>query len=206
MPQQQPVNNQKENAAPHKNNDPTSQTAHIDTPALTPVAVTDNTSEPQKPGTRSHRAANAARTATALNTMCDGSSASSSGFEQLHVVTNRLTLDDVPSAQQPTQPTLDEATTAAEASAVPVPLVVAVPVLPQLTAAQNELQTPPAPNLPGLIEPTTEEGRAEREYHLQFMREALEMVSHSEMLWFFFPCQISSVFHWNSHTSLFFIA
>ncbi|KAI3327147.1 hypothetical protein HD806DRAFT_384001 [Xylariaceae sp. AK1471] len=175
LPQQQPASNQKENAAPPKDSDPTSRTANSDTPALTPVAVTDKTSEPQKPGTRSYRAANAARTATALNTMCDGSSASSFGAEQLHVATNRLTLDDAPSSQQPAQQTLNEATAAAEASAVPVPLVVAVPILPQLKTAENDPQTPPAPTLPGLIEPTTDEGRTEREHHLQFMREALEM-------------------------------
>jgi hypothetical protein len=182
MPQQQLAGNQKENVAPTIDNDTASQTqtAHSDTPVLTPLAETDNTSEAQKPGTRSYyRAVNAAKTAAAINTMCDGSSASSTGVEQLHVVADRLTLEDAPSSYQPAQQTLNEATAAAEASAVRVPLIVATPVVIRSRAAKPEPETPSAPILPGLIEPTTHEERVEREYHLKFMREALDMVSHS---------------------------
>ncbi|KAJ8128243.1 hypothetical protein O1611_g5393 [Lasiodiplodia mahajangana] len=107
--------------------------------------------------------------------MCDRHRAASLEAEQLHVVADRLTLADAPSSKESTQQTLNEATAAAEASALPVPLVVAVPVLPRLQTPQPELQTPPTHGLPGLIEPTTDEERAEREYHLKFMREALDM-------------------------------
>ncbi|TGJ78894.1 hypothetical protein E0Z10_g9873 [Xylaria hypoxylon] len=176
IPQQQPTDNNKENVAPTKRNDDTILcTAASDSAALTPLAVLDNTSEPRKSGTRSDVAVDPVSTAPAINTVYNGSSTSCSGIEQLHAVADRLTLDDAPSSEQFAQHTLNEATAAAEASALPVPLVVAVPILPQLQAAQPEPQTPPHPGLPGLIEPTTDEGRAEREYHLVFMREALDM-------------------------------
>ncbi|KAI0458497.1 hypothetical protein F5B21DRAFT_459939 [Xylaria acuta] len=175
IPQQQPVDSKKENTAPRKENDTTSRTATSESPALTHLAMTDNTGELQKPGTRSHPAVNSPSTASAISAMCDGSYTPCDGAEQLHAIADRLTLDDAPLSQQPAQQTLNEATTAAETSALPVPLVVAVPVLPQLQAAQPGSETPLVPSLPGLIEPTTDEERAEREYHLKFMREALDM-------------------------------
>ncbi|KAI0487394.1 cytidine deaminase-like protein [Xylaria cf. heliscus] len=107
--------------------------------------------------------------------MSTGNHASCDGAEQLHVVADRLALDDAPPSQKTAGQTLDEAAAAAEASALPVPLVVAVPILPQFQATKSGPETPPAPTLPGLIEPTTDEERAEREYHLRFMREALDM-------------------------------
>ncbi|KAI0912207.1 hypothetical protein F4823DRAFT_582938 [Ustulina deusta] len=175
IPQHQPVSNRKENLAPLKRDGTVSHAAQPDSPALTPLAVTDNTREPQKSGTRSDTAVDSASAAPAINTMCDESSTSYSGAEQLHVVADRLTLGDTPSSEQAVQRTLNDTTSAAEASALPVPLVVAVPILPRLQGAQPESQTPPIPGLPGLIEPTTDEERAEREYHLGFMREALDM-------------------------------
>ncbi len=164
-------------------------------PALTPLAVTDNTREPQKSGTRSDTAVDSASAAPAINTMCDESSTSYSGAEQLHVVADRLTLGDTPSSEQAVRRTLNDTTSAAEASALPVPLVVAVPILPRLQGAQPESQTPPIPGLPGLIEPTTDEERAEREYHLGFMREALDMVSHSLVFATFIICSSRATMH-----------
>ncbi|KAI1744516.1 hypothetical protein F4680DRAFT_404990 [Xylaria scruposa] len=163
-PLPQPIDSKKENTVPSRDND----TAISDSPA-------NKTGELQKPATYSHPAVNSARTASAINTMRDRHYTSCNEAEQLHVVADRLTLDDASLSQQPLQRTLNEATTAAEASALPVPLVVAVPVLPQLRATQTGSETPPAPSLPGLIEPKTDEERAEREYHLKFMREALDM-------------------------------
>ncbi|KAI1433679.1 cytidine deaminase-like protein [Xylaria sp. CBS 124048] len=107
--------------------------------------------------------------------MGDGCPHSSSDPEQLHVIADRLTLDDAPSCQTPVQQTLNAAINTAEVSALPVPLLVTAPVPPELQRAQSEPETPSTPILPGLIEPTTDEERAEREYHLTFMREALEM-------------------------------
>ncbi|GAW15436.1 hypothetical protein ANO14919_048450 [Xylariales sp. No.14919] len=175
-PQQQLVGGNKENLAPtNRNANTISHTAHTDSPALTPLVAPDNTSEPQKPGTRSDVAADSANAAPTITSPYDRSSTSCSGAEQLHVVAGRLTLDDAQPSKQTTQKTLNEATAAAEASALPAPLVVAVLVLPQLQTTQPEPQTPPPPGLPGLIEPTTEEERVEREYHLVFMRQALDM-------------------------------
>ncbi|KAF2970532.1 hypothetical protein GQX73_g3071 [Xylaria multiplex] len=175
IPQQQPIDTNKENVAPTKRDDNTiSYTAHLDSPTLTPLAVL-NTSEPQKSGTRSDIAVDSVGTTPTISTVCDESSTSRPRTEQLHVIADRLTLEDAPSPRQLPQQTLDEATATAEASALPVPLVVAVPILPQLQATQPEPQTPPPPGLPGLIEPTTDEERAEREYHLVFMRAALDM-------------------------------
>ncbi|KAI8627056.1 hypothetical protein F5Y19DRAFT_444193 [Xylariaceae sp. FL1651] len=184
---EQGTDNHKENAASPNDSHPTPGTAHSDTPALTPLAVTDNASEPQKPGTRSYRTANTTSTTSAVNTMCDGSSASYTGVDRLHVAADRLTLNDTSSSQQPVQANLNEATTAAEAPAVPVPYFVAVPLFGRKepkeldTSSQSQSQSscqpesPETPNLPGLIAPTTDEERAEREYHLKYMREALDM-------------------------------
>ncbi|KAI0862896.1 hypothetical protein F4860DRAFT_470839 [Xylaria cubensis] len=170
-----PIDSKKENTAPSRDNDTTLRTSISDSPVSTHLATTNKTGEFQKPATHSHPAVNSAGTASAINTMCDGHYTSRDEAEQLHIVADRLTLDDASLSQQPVQQTLNEATTAAEASALPVPLVVAVPVLPQLQVAQPESETPPPPSLPGLIEPKTDEERAEREYHLKFMREALDM-------------------------------
>ncbi|KAI0434804.1 hypothetical protein F5Y09DRAFT_294859 [Xylaria sp. FL1042] len=175
IPQQQPVDSQKENRAPLRHHDTVSHASQPGSSALTPLAMKDNTRESQKSGARSDTAVDSASTVPAIKTMCYENSTSCSGAEQLHVVADRLTLDDIASSKQPVQQTLNDATSAAEASALPVPLVVAVPILPQLQSTEPEPQTPPIPGLPGLIEPTTDEERAEREYHLKFMREALDM-------------------------------
>ncbi|KAI0105760.1 hypothetical protein GGR51DRAFT_184973 [Nemania sp. FL0031] len=179
LPQQeqqqlQSVDSRKENVIPSKDNDTSSQTPLSDSPALAPLTTVKNTDEPLKSGTRNPLVAGSSSASSVINAMCDRRPASPPEAEQLHVVADRLTLADAQSKES-TQQTLNEATAAAEASALPVPLVVAVPVLPQLQALQPELETPPTHGLPGLIEPTTDEERVEREYHLKFMREALDM-------------------------------
>jgi hypothetical protein len=179
MSQPQPVNKQKENIAPSKNNGFTSQTANPDSQPEAPLPVADSTSEPDKPDTRRHRTAGSTNTTSVANNMRDGSTAPPSEAEKLRVLADRLTLDNAPAPQESHQNTLIEATVAAETCALPVPLVVAVPLPGQPYANREEVEGPPPPTLPGLIEPKTEEERAEREYHLGFMREALEMVSYS---------------------------
>ncbi|KAJ8120576.1 hypothetical protein ONZ43_g2748 [Nemania bipapillata] len=171
MSQRQPVDGKEENAVPTRNNDTPSQAF----PALPSLAMMDNRDGPQKPGTRSHPAVVSASTVSAANATCGRSLTASSAAEQLHVVADRLTLADTSSSKQPEQQTLNEASAAAEALALPVPLVVAVPVLPQLQPPQPDLQATPTHGLPGLIEPTTDEERAERAHHLKFMGEALDM-------------------------------
>ncbi|KAK5626901.1 hypothetical protein RRF57_002616 [Xylaria bambusicola] len=173
--QQQSADDRKENFVLPKHDDSVSRAAQSRPPALPLLAVTNSTRMPRKTDTRSDTDFDSSSTAHTANTAYDESSTSLSEAEQLHVVADRLTLDDASSAKHVVQRTLNDATSAAEASALPVPLVVAVPILPQLQTTHGEPQALPAPSLPGLIEPTTDEERAEREYHLRFMREALDM-------------------------------
>ncbi|KAI1181062.1 hypothetical protein F4777DRAFT_525727 [Nemania sp. FL0916] len=174
-PQQQRVDSKKENIAPSNDKDTSLRATLSERPEPSPLAAVGNAKEPQKPGTRSYSALVSTGTASVASTTHGEGRTSSAEAEELHAVADRLTLDDAQPPQQSRQQTLDQATAAAEASALPVPFVVAVPVLPQLRVPQPEQQTPPTPTLPGLIEPTTAEGRAERDYHLTFMREALDM-------------------------------
>ncbi|CAJ2503597.1 Uu.00g109910.m01.CDS01 [Anthostomella pinea] len=94
--------------------------------------------------------------------------------EQLCTVADRLTIADAASAEQPAEQDLNIATAAVETAALPVPVVVAIPLPTQLSVV-DLTEAPAAPILPGLIEPKTDEERAEREYHLTYMREALDM-------------------------------
>ncbi|KAH8648373.1 cytidine deaminase-like protein [Xylariales sp. PMI_506] len=83
----------------------------------------------------------------------------------------RLDLDSISRVDQK----LDKDSAAIAAAAVPV---VMSGTQPKPTVAMKPLAplvTPPSQVLPGLIEPDTEEGKIEREYHLGFMREALGM-------------------------------
>ncbi|KAI0201837.1 hypothetical protein F4808DRAFT_100299 [Astrocystis sublimbata] len=172
------VGGKKENIAPSKDNDTTSLNATAESQARARLTTKNGTGEPQSSGTRSPlpvNAANAANTTSAIGAMCDNNDTSCDRADQLHVVADRLTLADAPPPEQPAQETLDEAATAAKTSALPVPLVVAVPVLSPLRTGQSASETAPAPHLPGLLEPKTDEERAEREYHLKYMREALNM-------------------------------
>ncbi|KAI0506196.1 hypothetical protein F5B22DRAFT_477505 [Xylaria bambusicola] len=176
IPQQkQPADDSKENLVFPKHDDSVSRAVQSGSPALPLLAVMNSTREARKTDTRSDTDFDSSSTAHTTNTVYDESSTSLSEADQLHVVADRLTLGDAPSAKHIVQRTLNDATSAAEASALPVPLVVAVPILPQLQTTHGEHQTLSAPSLPGLIEPTTDEGRAEREYHLRFMRAALDM-------------------------------
>lgn len=99
-----------------------------------------------------------------------------------------ITLDQKPAPAQVAVPALTESqngtTDVAKAiekdttpAALPTPIVVPLPytmkpIPPKLLGADM-----PGQILPGLIEPKTPEERAEREYHLKYMRAALDMVS-----------------------------
>ncbi|KAI5921734.1 hypothetical protein F4810DRAFT_676558 [Camillea tinctor] len=168
------VNHQKENVAPPKDYGPQpAQSAHSAT-AKSP-APADNKAEPQKPGTRSQDVTKIAAAPT--RPMNDQNTASQeSQVEHVRIVVDRLTLDETPASEQTPEQGLNKATAAAETSAVSVPVVVAIPIPGK--AAPPKLSVPEAPAtplLPGLIEPKTEEERVEREYHLKYMREALDM-------------------------------
>ncbi|KAI0162233.1 hypothetical protein GGR57DRAFT_315673 [Xylariaceae sp. FL1272] len=167
--------NRKENAAPLANDVSASRAANSDLAAPRALAAADNASEPEKPGTRSQYMSSVGSSARpAGQSMRNGSSTGINEIGKLTDIANRLTLEDHSQSQASGQKqTLNEATTAAETSALPVPLVVAVPLPPD--APTGEPEAPPTPVLPGLIEPTTDEERAEREFHLKYMREALDM-------------------------------
>ncbi|KAI1263367.1 hypothetical protein F5Y18DRAFT_429054 [Xylariaceae sp. FL1019] len=167
--------NRKENAVPLPNDVGAIRDANSDPAAPRTLAAVDSTSEPGKPGTRSQRMPSVESHAQhAGDSMRDGSSTGINEVGKLTAIANRLTLEDQPQSQESgRQQNLNEATTAAETSALPVPLVVAIPLSPN--APTSEPEAPPTPLLPGLIEPTTDEERAEREFHLTYMREALDM-------------------------------
>ncbi|KAI0012018.1 cytidine deaminase-like protein [Xylariaceae sp. FL0662B] len=173
-PTKQLINDKKENGAPLK---AASKVAGSQSPALKPL-VTENKAETQKPGSRSQNAIKAA-TPFIKPTMQENIPPGSQ-VEQLRDNVDRLTLDDIRLSGQP--PIEDFATPApaTETPAVPVPapIVVALPLTDKPVPPKLTIPSPtPTPVLPGLIEPKTEEERAEREYHLGFMREALDMGS-----------------------------
>ncbi|KAI1323406.1 hypothetical protein F5Y16DRAFT_383739 [Xylariaceae sp. FL0255] len=145
-------------------------------PAQTPLVITDDAARPEQPATRSYPAVAIPRGLSISNLNVKGNDKpidSSADAGQLTAIANRLTLEDTAPSPKSASQGLGEATAAAEASAVPVPLVVAVPLPPQLKTPEPDV--PPTPMLPGLIEPKTPEEKAEREHHLKYMREALDM-------------------------------
>ncbi|KAI0021431.1 cytidine deaminase-like protein [Xylariomycetidae sp. FL0641] len=166
--------NAKENAAPSKAQAvAVPRFAQGQPPVPGALAVVDNMGDSQSPATRSGKDKKppAANTKPANGQVADADP----DVEKLGSIVDRLTLDEAPSTAKSPEQNLTKATNAAEASALPVPLVVAVP-LP--TAPLPKLDTtgaPSGPVLPGLIEPKTPAERAEREYHLTYMRQALDM-------------------------------
>ncbi|KAI1080485.1 cytidine deaminase-like protein [Whalleya microplaca] len=175
-PTKQLANEKKENGAPLKN---APKGAGSQLPALAPL-VTENQAETQKPGTRSQNATKAP-TPYMKPTMQENITPGSQ-VEQVRDSVDRLTLDDIRTSGQSPHQDLAKPATATETPAIPVPVpapapvVVALPLTDKSVPPKLTVPTPPlAQVLPGLIEPTTEEGRAEREYHLTFMREALDM-------------------------------
>lgn len=97
--------------------------------------------------------------------------------QQAVVAIDQLALDDnTPGPEK----ALTKDTAAVEAAGVPVVVVNPISGQPPITLKPlAPLVTPPSHVLPGLIEPDTEEGKRERAVHLDFMREALNMVSIS---------------------------
>jgi hypothetical protein len=90
---------------------------------------------------------------------------------------NRLDLrDDV---ENPLESTKDLSKGLSTHTTLLEPLGTKQSVLPIALKPLAPLVTPPSQVLHGLLEPTTEEGKREREKHLKFMREALAMVGAS---------------------------
>lgn len=145
-------------------------------PPSTVVVPTTNQSEIQSSGSHSADGAQNADPSNLPTTQ--RVPPNTANMDQATTTLEALTIGDKPGSS----PDLDKDTAAIAAAAVP--LVVTVPGLkqPVIPKPLAPLVTPPSQVLPGLIEPTTEEGKIERAHHLKFMREALAMVSASPVL------------------------
>lgn len=140
-------------------------------PQLSPtttVAPSENTSGLQKPGGDSATGVQDADLPAKSAQPAD--QASNMQMEQASAAVAQLNLQEQP----PPAKEMDKDAAAVESAGVPS--VSAVPKMLINPKPLAPLVTPPSQVLPGLIEPTTEEGKKERAEHLKFMREALEMV------------------------------
>ncbi|KAI1141021.1 cytidine deaminase-like protein [Hypoxylon sp. FL0543] len=146
-----------------------SSVAQSQSPALKPLVV-ENQAQPQNAGTRSQQASTALT--PSIKPEMPENVLPKKGIEEISAGTASLALGGVSRPGGPAELTPTSTTITPKASTLPAPVV----VLPLADGAATPKPTPaPALNLPGLIEPQTEEGRAEREYHLKYMREALSM-------------------------------
>ncbi|KAK8023971.1 hypothetical protein PG993_012037 [Apiospora rasikravindrae] len=144
------------------------------TPLSTAVVPTTNQSEIQSSG--SHSAAGAQNADPPnLPALQRVPPIDDANMDQATATLEALNVDD--DNKPESKPDLDKDTAAIAAAAVPMPIVVSIPGLKQpiIPKPLAPLVTPPSQVLPGLIEPTTEEGKIERAQHLKFMREALAM-------------------------------
>ncbi|RYP06677.1 hypothetical protein DL764_003023 [Monosporascus ibericus] len=166
-PTKQGVDDKKENMAPSKD---VSQTANSQQPTLTPLAASENKLLPQKPGT--HSVTGHGVPVSANQPKNQENMPPNVQVDQLRTAIDGLTFDETPAPAQAPGPSSADAAVGIDAAPLPVPVVVTHPLLNKQSAPKTNF---PPPALPGLIEPKTEEERKEREYHLKFMREALEM-------------------------------
>ncbi|KAI1761989.1 cytidine deaminase-like protein [Hypoxylon sp. FL1150] len=160
------TDDRKENAAPTKTTPAVSQSQ---SPALKPLAAEHD--QTQKTGTRSLPASKAPHS-SGKPEMTENMPLSEQAMQHVSASVDRLSLDDVVPTQQPTELKSAVATTPAK---LPMPVVVAMPYSDRIGTNSAKPTLLPASHLPGLFEPKTEEERIKREYHLQYMREALAM-------------------------------
>lgn len=166
LPSKKPTDDRKENDTPRIAAHSTFQSQ---SPALKPL-VADNQTQVHHTGTRSQSATSAFTSSGKMEVA--ENLITNVQVKELSTSVDRLTLDDTNATQQQAQSELDPPAAAIKSSATPTLTVVPLPF------SSGPVEPKPDPltqNLPGLIEPTTEEGRAEREYNLKFMREALAM-------------------------------
>ncbi|RYP32154.1 hypothetical protein DL767_005390 [Monosporascus sp. MG133] len=166
-PTKQAVDDKKENIAPSKD---VAQTANSQHPALTPLAASGSKALPQKPGT--HSVTGHGVPVSANQPKNQENMPPNVQVDQLRTAIDGLTFDETPAPAQAPAPGSADTAGGTDTSPLPVPVVVTHPLLNKQSAPKTNF---PPPALPGLIEPKTEEERKEREYHLKFMREALNM-------------------------------
>ncbi|KAI1417173.1 cytidine deaminase-like protein [Hypoxylon sp. FL1857] len=166
-PPPKPLADRKENAAPPKTYSSVTQSQ---SPALKPLVV-ENQAQPLDAGTRSQHATTAS-TSSNKPEMAENIPPKKE-IEDLGDSIASITLGDASRPDQPPKLKPASAVVIPKVSTIPAPIVVVLPLTDRIAAPKP---TPaPVPNLPGLIEPKTEEERAERAHHLKFMREALSM-------------------------------
>lgn len=165
---QPPIDDKKENAIPTKNPPgvPKSQS-----PALKPLTA-EYHDQIQKTGTRSQPTSTAPHS-SGKPKMAENMPLSEQAMQHISASVERLSLDDVAT---PKQASASKSAVATAPAKMPVPVVVALPLSDRIGTNSAKPTLLPASHLPGLFEPKTEEERIEREYHLQYMREALAMV------------------------------
>lgn len=190
----------KENLAPSTSKDvtpqatPSSKGAPTVTKTVAPLTTSVNRAQAQtqKPGLNGNVTALGSGPVSALASSIVKPKTQESNppnvqVDQLRTAIAGLTFDETPAAAPTPTKALDQgsvgtdtaATAARKGSApptLPVPVVVPFPGTRQQQQQQHKHATVPPPNLPGLIDPKTEEEQKERDYHLKFMNEALDMV------------------------------
>ncbi|KAK7754617.1 tRNA(adenine34) deaminase [Diatrype stigma] len=175
---QAPVDNKgtlKENLAPSK--DVPQVTDAKDAPATAPLTAGGNRAQPQKAGANGVTAPGGPAPSSAMKPQNQENNPPNVQVDQLRTAIDGLTFDETPApptTKAVDQDSLGTTDTAAgkDAPLLPAPIVVPYPGASKPAQPKNNL---PPPNLPGLIEPKTEEERKEREYHHGFMNAALAM-------------------------------
>ncbi|EMR72273.1 putative trna-specific adenosine deaminase-like protein [Eutypa lata UCREL1] len=191
----------KENLAPSTSKDvtpqatPSSKGAPTVTKTVAPLTTSVNRAQAQtqKPGLNGNVTAPgsgpvSAPASSIVKPKTQESNPPNVQVDQLRTAIAGLTFDETPAAAPTPTKALDQgsvgtdtaATAARKGSApptLPVPVVVPFPGTRQQQQQQHKHATVPPPNLPGLIDPKTEEEQKERDYHLKFMNEALDMLA-----------------------------
>lgn len=191
----------KENLAPSTSKDvtpqatPSSKGAPTATKTVAPLTTSVNRAQAQtqKPGLNGNVTAPGSGSVSApassiVKPKTQESHPPNVQVDQLRTAIAGLTFDETPAAAPTPTKALDQGSVGTDTAAtaarkggapptLPVPVVVPFPgTRQQQQQQQHKHATVPPPNLPGLIDPKTEEEQKERDYHLKFMNEALDMV------------------------------
>ncbi|KAI0172411.1 cytidine deaminase-like protein [Hypoxylon sp. FL1284] len=167
LPPLSSTDNRKENVVPTKTPSSVSQPQ---SPAWQPLTA-EKHDQTQKTGTRI-QPATTAPAASSKPEAAENMPLTEQAMQSLTTNVERLSLDDVSNSKKSSQQSV---IAVAVPGTVPVPVVVALPFSDRISTTSAKPISLPSFHLPGLFPPETEEDKAEREHHLQFMREALAM-------------------------------